>query len=299
MKKNRLFIFSSILIIISLFATAAACNLCGVPIEIGETTEETEVRTDTGQRSTNQGQSQSIEAPDDGNHPPIIEEIELMGMDVEVIEAEGGFEDIIYPGVEVPDAKFTIEVSDEDGDELQYSVFDSLGINFDVTIIDNNNAEFMWGFPDVIGEYTLTVEVSDGKGGIDTQSISMSIADIVAELDLPEDPPEDDGAADFVDPENNPPVISEDLIIMGPAGEVTDLYTNQVFELSVFVSDPDRDAVTRTWSAEAGEFHTNPNLERVHWKTPATPGNYLISLTVNDSRGGIVTESWTVTVQAH
>ena len=57
MRKNKLFIFSSFLIIITLFATAAACNLCGVPVEIEETTEEAEGRTETEQRSTSHEQS--------------------------------------------------------------------------------------------------------------------------------------------------------------------------------------------------------------------------------------------------
>jgi hypothetical protein len=39
MKKNKLFIFLSIIILILIFGVAATCNLCGVPIDIGEATE--------------------------------------------------------------------------------------------------------------------------------------------------------------------------------------------------------------------------------------------------------------------
>jgi hypothetical protein len=90
MKKNKLLIFSSILIIITLFATAVTCNLCGVSMEIGETTEETETRAERTQQTTEtiQAASQSTEAPVEDNNPPAIREIELMGMDVEFAASE-------------------------------------------------------------------------------------------------------------------------------------------------------------------------------------------------------------------
>jgi len=293
MKKNKLYILSSILIIISLFATAVTCNLCGTPLDISlgdtETTEE-EGRPASQREPTETTQaSQSTEAPVEGN-PPAIQEVEWMGLDVEAAKEMGMFEDLpadLYME-EIPDNIFSIEAYDEDDDELQYRAYDSLGNNFNITKIDNNNAEFTWIIPGEVGPYTLTAEVSDGKGGTDSQSVNMNFVEV-----------SDDGPVDFGEPVNNPPVIDNELIIRGPAGVVTILYTNQVFELSVFVSDPDGHAVTRTWSADAGEFHTAPTLPTVHWKTPGTSGDCVISLTVNDSHGGIVTESWTVPVQDH
>jgi len=295
MKKNKLYILSSILIIISLFATAVTCNLCGTPLDIslGDTETTKEEGSPASQREpteTTQA-SQNTEAPVEGNNPPVIQEIEWMGLDVEAAKEMGMFEDLPadLSMEEIPDNIFSIEAYDEDDNELQYRAYDSLGTNFDVTKIDNNNAEFMWIIPGEVGPYTLTAEVSDGKGGIDSQSVDMNFVEVS----------DDDGAVDFGEPVNNPPVIDDELIIRGPAGVVTILYTNQVFELSVFVSDPDGDAVTRTWSADAGEFHTEPTFPTVHWKTPGTSGDCEISLTVNDSHGGIVTASWTVPVEDH
>lgn len=271
------------------------CNLCGTPLDISlgdtETTEEEGSPASQREPTETTQASQSTEAPVEGNNSPAIQEVEFIGVDVEVAEAEGMFADMpADPDLEgAPEFIFTIEAYDEDDDELQYKAYDSLGTSFDVTKIDNNNAEFIWNWPDTIGDYTLTAEVSDGKGGTDSQSVNMNFIEVS----------EDDGIVDFGEPVNNPPVIDDELIIRGPAGVVTILYTNQVFELSVFVSDPDGHAVTRTWSADAGEFHTAPTFPTVHWKTPGTSGDCVISLTVNDSHGGIVTESWTVPVQDH
>jgi hypothetical protein len=289
MRKNKLFLISSTLIIISLFVTAATCNLCGVPIEIGEaTTEETELRQQTTR--TTQEQTQGTEAPLEDNSPPSIKEIEVSGgVDIELLEDQFNYinteEDYEE---EIP---FNIEAYDEDDDELNYSAYDSLGTSFSCTKIDNNNAEFIWSPPRAyFGSYTLTMEVSDGKGGTDVYSIDMNFTDYS----------EDEGAVDFGEEVNSPPVISEHLTIMGPAGAVTDLYTNQVFRISGSVFDPDEDyPLSFSWSSESGEFHTDPNSQIVDWKTPTTAGDYEIVLTVTDSRGGVSTQTFTVTVQEH
>jgi hypothetical protein len=273
MKKNRLFIISSILIIISLFTTAAACNLCGVPIEIGEaTTEETEARQQT--TATTQGQTQGTEAPTDGNNPPVIEEIELMGMDVEFAASEGYFDELPAPEAEGAELTFTIEASDEDGDELTYSAYDSLGTNFDVNKIDNNNAEFIWILPVLDGSYTLTIEVSDGRGGSDSHSMDMNFV---------LGPVEWGG--------NNEPEVStismEDEPYIG----------GRDYRIGVQAFDIDEDAITFEWIAEAGEF-TDPYVNLTTWITPEEPGDYRIDVYVRDDRGAEVNRFIIVTVQA-
>ena len=173
MRKNKLFILSSVLVIISLFATAAACNLCGVPIEIGETTEEGYSVSQREPRDTIQ-MSRNTEAASEDNNPPVIKEIELMGMDIEFAASEGYFDELPAPEAEGSELTITIEASDEDGDELTYSAYDSLGTSFAVDKIDNNNAEFIWILPVIGGSYTLTIEVSDRRGGTDSYSIDMN-----------------------------------------------------------------------------------------------------------------------------
>jgi hypothetical protein len=281
---------------IFIFSTAATCNLCGISVNTGEATvENTEGKAETGQNATSTTQeqtqtieeTQSTEEPTKGNNPPEIVKIEFGEFDIDSPESPFDFDDI-NPGF-LPADIFTIRAYDEDNDLLTYNAYDNLGKNFDVSKIDNNNAEFRWSpTQSHLGPYSLNMKVSDDKGGIDTYSIDMTFVDI-------------EWPSDTIDEtENNPPVISDELTIIGPVGEVTDLYTNQVFEISVSVYDPDEDyPLTYNWSSEFGEFHTDTTLERVRWKTPPTAGDYVISLTVSDSRGVSSTQNFTVTIQEH
>ena len=190
MKKNMLYRLSSILIIISLFASAVTCNLCGTPIDIATSEEEiteAESETESETSTTTQVQTQSTEITEEGNHPPEIIEMETMGMDVELAVSEGYFYGLLARDVSGEEFIFTVEAQDEDGDGLQYRAYDDLGTNFDVTKTDNNNAEFIWIVPGW-GPHTLTIEVSDGKGGTDLYPIDMLIVLEAPEVGEPGEP---------------------------------------------------------------------------------------------------------------
>jgi len=185
MRKSKLYIFLSILTVIFLFGTAAICTQCGASIDeaiedLGGNVDEEPPGTEPGEEQpsdTEPGETPPGDGPPgEENNPPVIEEIEVMGVDIEYAEVEGMFEDLpADPDIEgIPDIIFSIEAYDEDGDELQYRAYDSLGAEFDVTKIDNNNAEFFWELSEEPGPYTLTVEVSDGKGGTDSQLVNMT-----------------------------------------------------------------------------------------------------------------------------
>jgi hypothetical protein len=287
MKKNKLYILSSILIIISLFTTAAACNLCGVPVEIGEATTE---ETATGQQTTRttQGQSQSTEAPAEGNHPPAIREIEFMGMDVEFIESEGGFDEI--PAVVGEEATLTIEAYDEDNDELTYAAYDSLGTSFDVTKIDNNNAEFTWLTPGVPGSYTLTVEVSDGKGGADSYSIDMNFFALEC-FELDDELPEDDGAVDFGEAVNNPPEITRGILIENLPGVDSPeggpyIAGGVYYRVSIEAHDPDGDPLIYGWGGGGSNGFSDTTANPTEWITPDIANRYTLYVHVSDGKGG-------------
>ena len=191
MKKHKLFIISFLLIIIALFTTAAACNLCGIPIEIGEeqqteieTKKDTELKTEETtivQEAEAATESEKTEAE---NHTPLIEKVIMSGKDIKILKTEGTLEKV--PGGMVVDAPFTIEVSDKDGDELEYLVYDSLGNYFKVTKIDNDFAIFYWSSPDITGDYNLFIEVTDGKDA-DMYDIGMTI------IKMEETPHEEEG----------------------------------------------------------------------------------------------------------
>jgi hypothetical protein len=199
MRKNKLFFISSILIIICFFTIAATCNLCGVPVEIGETTEEeTEGRNETVQQtaSTSQSTQLSTEASED-NHPPVIADIEMAGYSIELLEEGGAFDELtISYSEDTEDTPVSIIATDEDGDELIYSAYDSRGTNFDVTKIDNNNAEFLWVLPSEAGSYILTIEVSDDKGETVSRPIEMNLNLGVVEFIEPETEPAGEAAGE-------------------------------------------------------------------------------------------------------
>jgi len=291
MKKNKLYILSSILIIISLFATAVTCNLCGTPLDISlgdtETTEEEGSPASQREPTETTQASQSTEAPVEGNNPPVIQEIEIMGMDVEAAEAEGMFADMpANPDLEgAPEFIFTIEAYDEDEDELTYKAYDSLSTNFDVTKIDNNNAEFIWNWPDTIGDYTLTAEVSDGNGGTDSYSIDMNFIEVS----------EDDGAVDFGEPVNNPPEITEGIKIENlPGCDSPDggpyIEGGIHYKVSIEAHDPDGDLLTYEWYG-GGEYGFSDNRANpTEWITPRLLGaprfTVAIHVVVRDGNGG-------------
>ena len=291
MKKNKLYILSSILIIISLFATAVTCNLCGTPLDISlgdtETTEEEGSPASQREPTETTQSAQNTEAPVEGNNPPVIQEIEIMGIDVEAAEERGMFEDLpadLYME-EIPDNIFSIEAYDEDDNELQYRAYDSLGTNFDVTKIDNNNAEFIWDFPDLVGSYTLTMEVSDGKGGIDSQSVDMNFVEVS----------DDDGAVDFGEPVNNPPEITEGIKIENlPGCDSPDdgpyIEGGIHYKVSIEAHDPDGDPLTYEWYG-GGEYGFSDNRANpTEWITPRLLGaprfTVAIHVVVRDGNGG-------------
>ncbi|MBC8386442.1 MAG: hypothetical protein H8E13_00070 [Actinobacteria bacterium] len=62
MKKKKMFIFLSMIIIICLFGVAASCNLCGVPIEIGDTSD---TNTDTSEKDISESTRQTTSPTED------------------------------------------------------------------------------------------------------------------------------------------------------------------------------------------------------------------------------------------
>ena len=287
MKKNKLFIISSVLIMICLFTTAVTCNLCGNPVKIAVSEQDTSGMKPepTGEtEGTTRPEPQSPAEPVEDNNPPVIEEIELMGRDIEFMAAEGAFDEIPVGAVSGP--ILTIEASDPDDDAIQYTAYDSRGTSFEVTKIDNNNAEFLWELPSEAGPYTLTVEVSDGRGGADSYSIDMNFVLAVV---------------DFIPPENNPPEIRGDIIVENLPGIDSPEGGPYIgggihYRVSVEADDPDGDPLNYRWSGGGSEGYTDATANPTEWITPVI-GNYSIFVTVSDGRGGEARTSVSVRVE--
>jgi hypothetical protein len=155
--------------------------------------------------------------------------------------------------------------SDPDEDELSY-IWSADGGN-----ISGEGPVVTWTAPGEPGTYTITVQVTDGREGEETEQIAINT----------------------VAP-NHPPTI-ESL-----AAEWSRLKKASNTPITCLASDPDGDTLTYEWSAvdnagnPAGNFTGEGNT--VTWVAPNAYGTYTITVTVTDGRGGEVHKSIDITV---
>jgi peptidoglycan-associated lipoprotein len=91
-------------------------------------------------------------------------------------------------------------------------------------------------------------------------------------------------------PPNRPPTFNGPIQANPPV-----LEPGQTTNLSAPATDPDGDTITYTWSAPAGTF-SNQNGMNTTWTAPNQEGNYPLTVTANDGRGGTATNTITVPV---
>ncbi len=89
---------------------------------------------------------------------------------------------------------------------------------------------------------------------------------------------------------NRPPVFNGPIQANPPV-----LEPGQTTNLSAPATDPDGDTITYTWSAPAGTF-SNQNGMNTTWTAPNQEGNYPLTVTANDGRGGSATSTITIPV---
>jgi OOP family OmpA-OmpF porin len=73
------------------------------------------------------------------------------------------------------------------------------------------------------------------------------------------------------------------------------LEPGQPTNLSSPATDPDGDTITYTWNAPAGTFNAQTGMNTI-WTAPGMEGNYPLTVTANDGRGGTATNSITIPV---
>jgi len=153
--------------------------------------------------------------------------------------------------------------SDPDGDALAYHWTATGGD------ISGQNSTITWTAPDAPGTYTITVNVTDGRGGEATGKLSMEVQ------------------------VNHPPVIesliAEQLVVK--PGESTPTMTECV------ASDPDGDELVYQWTATGGDIFGQDST--ITWTAPHNPGTYIISVRVTDGRGGEATEKLNIEVRTN
>ncbi len=137
---------------------------------------------------------------------------------------------------------------DPNGDELSYEWQASGGD------ISGQGQVAIWTAPDSPGTYTITVRVTDGRGGETEMQLSLA-----------------------VQPNNSP-------IIESLAAQQTRASRAEVIVIECLASDADGDSLAYTWSATGGRFYGAGSITA--WLAPTELGSYTVSVTVTDGRGG-------------
>ena len=148
--------------------------------------------------------------------------------------------------------------TDRDGDELSYNWSASEGG------ITGEGATVTWTAPRFEGSYNITVTVTDGRGGEDTDYVIITVR------------------------ANKSPTITS---LIADADWTFPLGSLQV---TCDASDPDGDELSYEWSASGGNITgTGPE---VTWTAPQEVGVYNITIVVRDSYGGSDTRTVPISV---
>jgi outer membrane protein OmpA-like peptidoglycan-associated protein len=167
----------------------------------------------------------------------------------------------VYEGTTAPVA-IHVNATDADNDPLTYSYTATGGT------VDGTGPDVRWNPSGLaIGNYTINAKVDDGRGG------AASCATDVAVAKRP----------------NQPPVIS-------CAPESNPINAGQKVNIVSTASDPDGDPLTFSYVTSGGQISgTGPTAS--FDSTGLAPGNYSITCTADDGRGGRTSAPTTVTVQ--
>jgi hypothetical protein len=163
--------------------------------------------------------------------------------------------------------------SDPDGDALSFAWVE-VGTSF-VTLQNANTATPSFTAPMVGASLNLTFQltVNDGRGGVDTDTIVVTVQDSAV---------------------NNPPTAN--------AGPDAFAVHNDTVQLDGSGStDPDGDSLTFAWTQIGGAnvvslSSTSSSIPT--FTAPATDDTLVFELLVNDGRGGTNTDTVTITVNA-
>ena len=148
--------------------------------------------------------------------------------------------------------------SDPNGDILSHE-WATTGGKF-----SGSGATISWVAPEHLGDYKVTVTVEDGKGASAVQSITISVVSNQAPevLDLTADP--------------------------------TAVSPKERSTITCVARDMDGDAVTYRWRASGGSVTGEGDV--VTWIAPDVGGDYTVTVTVSDSKGGQNTGQVTIVV---
>ncbi|MGA7795238.1 MAG: PKD domain-containing protein [Candidatus Acidiferrales bacterium] len=152
--------------------------------------------------------------------------------------------------------------SDPDNDPLTYTWTSTCGK------VDGTGPQVRWlsaGVP--VGSCTITAKVDDGRGGSASSSVAISV----------EPKP------------NHPPTIT-------CSADRSSVFAGEKVHITTNASDPDGDKLTYTWRANAGQI-LGSGAAADFDTSGLAPGNYTVTVRVDDGRGGAADCSSTVEVK--
>ena len=155
------------------------------------------------------------------------------------------------------------DASDTDGDELNY------WWSADEGMIRGEGDNITWIAPDIAGDYTIEVMVSDGKGGETVDSVTITVA---------------------AEP-NQPPVITalnitlpdKPTITLSDPQQQLKISRWKAAEIECIVEDPNDDELEFIWMATGGNISGEGN--KVDWIAPSIADIFVITVKVMDVEG--------------
>ena len=150
------------------------------------------------------------------------------------------------------------QAEDPDNDQLTYK-WEATGGN-----ITGEGSIANWTAPQQPGSYNITVLVEDSMGGMSTASVTIDVG------------------------VNHPPVI-ESL-----TAEKTKILQGTSCNIDCIASDPDGDKLSYAWSVDRGGI--SGSGANVTWTAPSGGGQFIITATVLDGRGGVTSKEVLITV---
>ena len=163
------------------------------------------------------------------------------------------------------DNEMVCRASDPDGDSLQYEWSAGNGE------IIGTNLRMVWVSPDTMGNYDVTVRVSDGKGGEAKQTISIRV---LTNADGTTAPP-----ITLKMSLDSPEIVSENSTVkVGTATKIT-----------CAVANAGGKKLSYEWVASGGKFKGKGIDEKtctvVFWTAPALTQVYTVTVVVKDEQG--------------
>ncbi len=177
-----------------------------------------------------------------------------------------------------PDETFTLTAtaSDPDGDPLTFNWLAPAG-TLGTPSTQDGSSTVTWS-ASAPGVYTISVSASDGKGGVATDAVAVTILTPGVE--------------------NNPPTFGD----TGISSDVSAPFTTQKVIFSATATDPDGDTLTYTWDdGTGGSNFFDPSIDEETgkartWWSIAEAGTYTITVTANDGKGGTAQATYEVNV---